>query len=128
MAKILVTGGLGFIGSHTVVELVNAGYEPVIVDDLSNSDPKIMDQLAKIIGYKPPFYKLDLCDEQGTRELAEKEPDGFEIIMTGFYKSRSKTVFKAALIESFKNVTRYFFYFDQRHVIYTGITCTNKQS
>ena len=45
--KILVTGGLGFIGSHTVVELVNSGYEPVIVDDLSNSDPKILDQLAK---------------------------------------------------------------------------------
>ena len=51
MAKILVTGGMGFIGSHTVVELVNSGYEPVIVDDLSNSDPKILDQLAKIIGF-----------------------------------------------------------------------------
>jgi len=74
MAKILVTGGLGFIGSHTVVELVNAGYEPVIVDDLSNSDIKILDQLAKIIGFKPVFYKLDLCDEQSVKLLAEKEP------------------------------------------------------
>ncbi|HEY2582502.1 MAG TPA: NAD-dependent epimerase/dehydratase family protein, partial [Mucilaginibacter sp.] len=57
MSKILVTGGLGFIGSHTVVELVSAGYEPVIVDDLSNSNPKILDQLSKIIGFKPAFHK-----------------------------------------------------------------------
>jgi UDP-glucose 4-epimerase len=53
--KILVTGGFGFIGSHTVVELVNAGYEPVIVDDLSNSDPKILDQLTKIIRLQAGF-------------------------------------------------------------------------
>ncbi|MDB5011307.1 MAG: galE, partial [Mucilaginibacter sp.] len=56
MEKILVTGGLGFIGSHTVVELINAGYEPVIIDDLSNSNPKILEQLTKIIGFKPTFY------------------------------------------------------------------------
>lgn len=92
MAKILVTGGLGFIGSHTVVELINAGYEPVIVDDLSNSDPKIMDQLAKIIGYKPPFYKLDLCDEQGTKELAVKEPDVAGIIHFAAFKAVGESV------------------------------------
>jgi UDP-glucose 4-epimerase len=72
--KILVTGGLGFIGSHTVVELVNAGYEPVIIDDLSNSSIKILDQLAKIIGYKPQFYKLDLCDEDAVKTLPNKSP------------------------------------------------------
>jgi UDP-glucose 4-epimerase len=92
MAKILVTGGLGFIGSHTVVELVNAGYEPVIVDDLSNSDPKIIDQLVKIIGYKPPFYKLDLCDEQGTKELAVKEPDIAGIIHFAAFKAVGESV------------------------------------
>ncbi|MDB5003236.1 MAG: galE [Mucilaginibacter sp.] len=92
MAKILVTGGLGFIGSHTVVELVNAGYEPIIVDDLSNSDPKIIDQLAKIIGYKPPFYKLDLCDEQGTKELAVKEPDITGIIHFAAFKAVGESV------------------------------------
>ena len=52
MSKILVTGGLGYIGSHTVVELINAGFEPVIVDDLSNSHPKILDQITKITGHK----------------------------------------------------------------------------
>ncbi|MBC7401298.1 MAG: UDP-glucose 4-epimerase GalE [Mucilaginibacter sp.] len=92
MAKILVTGGLGFIGSHTVVELINSGYEPIIVDDLSNSDPKIMDQLAKIIGYKPPFYKLDLCDEQGTKELAKKEPDIAGIIHFAAFKAVGESV------------------------------------
>ncbi|MES2377158.1 MAG: UDP-glucose 4-epimerase GalE [Bacteroidota bacterium] len=92
MAKILVTGGLGFIGSHTVVELINAGYEPVIVDDLSNSNPKIMDQLAKIVGYKPPFYKLDLCDEQGTKELAEKEPEIAGIIHFAAFKAVGESV------------------------------------
>lgn len=92
MAKILVTGGLGFIGSHTVVELVNSGYEPVIVDDLSNSDPKIVDQLAKIIGYKPAFYKLDLCDEKGVYELAEKEPDITGIIHFAASKAVGESV------------------------------------
>ncbi|TSJ44222.1 UDP-glucose 4-epimerase GalE [Mucilaginibacter corticis] len=92
MAKILVTGGLGFIGSHTVVELINSGYEPIIVDDLSNSDPKILDQLAKIIGYKPPFYKLDLCDEQGVAELAKKEADVAGIIHFAAFKAVGESV------------------------------------
>ncbi|HWZ16217.1 MAG TPA: UDP-glucose 4-epimerase GalE [Mucilaginibacter sp.] len=75
MSKILVTGGLGYIGSHTVVELVAAGYEPVIVDDLSNSNPKILDQLARIIGFKPKFYQFDLCDEKKTANFIATEPD-----------------------------------------------------
>ena len=92
MAKILVTGGLGFIGSHTVVELVNSGYEPVIIDNLSNSDPKILDQLARIIGYKPVFYKLDLCDEQAVKKLAHDEPDIAGIIHFAAYKAVGESV------------------------------------
>ncbi len=92
MARILVTGGLGFIGSHTVVELVNSGYEPVIVDDLSNSNPQIIDQLAKIIGYKPTFYKLDLCDEQGVKQLAVNEPDIAGIIHFAAFKAVGESV------------------------------------
>jgi UDP-glucose 4-epimerase len=92
--KILVTGGLGFIGSHTVVELVNAGYEPVIVDDLSNSDPKILDQIAKIIGYKPVFHKLDLCNEHSVKELAVNEPDIEGIIHFAAYKAVGESVQK----------------------------------
>src|SRR5882757_6264733 len=92
--KILVTGGLGFIGSHTVVELVNAGYEPVIVDDLSNSDPKILDQIARIIGYKPVFHKLDLSNEHSVKELAVREPDIDGIIHFAASKAVGESVQK----------------------------------
>jgi UDP-glucose 4-epimerase len=92
MAKILVTGGLGFIGSHTVVELVKAGYEPVIVDDLSNSNPKILDQLTKIIGFTPVFHKLDLCDEQGVKNLALIDPDIAGIIHFAASKAVGESV------------------------------------
>lgn len=92
MAKILVTGGLGFIGSHTVVELVNAGYEPIIVDDLSNSNPKILDQLTKIIGYTPPFYQLDLSVEQAVKDFAATEPDIAGIIHFAAFKAVGESV------------------------------------
>ncbi|RYF99080.1 MAG: SDR family NAD(P)-dependent oxidoreductase, partial [Chitinophagaceae bacterium] len=75
MAKILVTGGTGYIGSHTVVELFNAGYEVVAVDDFSNSDPKILDQIEKITGKKPVFQKLDLCNEQEVIAFANANQD-----------------------------------------------------
>ena len=73
MAKVLVTGGLGFIGSHTVVELVNAGYDPIIIDDLSNSNIAILNQIAKIIGFKPAFYQFDLCDATALNQFILKE-------------------------------------------------------
>lgn len=92
MSKILVTGGLGFIGSHTVVELVNAGYEPVIVDDLSNSQEAILDQLVKIIGYKPTFHKLDLSVEADVNTLAVAEPDLAGIIHFAAFKAVGESV------------------------------------
>lgn len=65
MAKqILVTGGLGFIGSHTVVELQNAGYDVVIIDDLSNTTINVLDQITEITGKKPLFEQLDLRVKQ----------------------------------------------------------------
>lgn len=60
MKKILVTGGLGFIGSHTVVELQNAGFEVLIIDDLSNSRIEVLDHITEITGIKPLFQQLDL--------------------------------------------------------------------
>jgi len=59
MRKILVTGGLGFIGSHTVVELQNEGFEVVIIDNLSNSSENMMDGIITITGKKPIFEKFD---------------------------------------------------------------------
>jgi UDP-glucose 4-epimerase len=90
--KILVTGGLGFIGSHTVVELVNAGYDPIIIDDLSNSNIKILDQLSKIIGFKPAFHQLDLCDEQAVKIFAKNEPDVAGIIHFAAFKAVGESV------------------------------------
>ncbi|TSD64135.1 UDP-glucose 4-epimerase GalE [Inquilinus sp. KBS0705] len=90
--KILVTGGLGFIGSHTVVELVNAGYEPIIVDDLSNSSIKILDQLARIIGYKPAFTQLDLSDEKAVFDFAASQPDVAGIIHFAAFKAVGESV------------------------------------
>jgi UDP-glucose 4-epimerase len=60
MKKILVTGGLGFIGSHTVVELQNEGFKVVIIDDLSNTSIGVLDKIAEITGTKPDFYQIDL--------------------------------------------------------------------
>ena len=70
---ILVTGGAGYIGSHTVVELQNAGYDVVVVDNLSNSSEKSLDRVAKITGKKVPFYKADLLDRQALEDIFEKE-------------------------------------------------------
>lgn len=69
MAKILVTGGLGYIGSHTVVELQQAGYEVLIADNLVNSDRGVQEQIAAITGGKPALEVLDLADERGVEEL-----------------------------------------------------------
>lgn len=92
MSKILVTGGLGFIGSHTVVELVNAGYEPIIVDDLSNSNIKILDQLTTILGFRPVFHQLDLCDEAAVQTLATAVPDLSGIIHFAAFKAVGESV------------------------------------
>ena len=61
--KILVTGGLGYIGSHTAIELINKGYNVIIVDNLVNSNIKVLDNIEKITGKRPEFYKIDLRNE-----------------------------------------------------------------
>ena len=71
--KILVTGGAGFIGSHTVVELQNAGYDVVVVDNLSNSSEKSLERVEKITGKKVPFYKADILDREALNEIFDKE-------------------------------------------------------
>ncbi|MCR4895680.1 MAG: UDP-glucose 4-epimerase GalE [Lachnospiraceae bacterium] len=76
MSKILVTGGAGFIGSHTVVELQNAGYDVTVVDNLSNSSEKSLERVAAITGKKAPFHKVDICDREGLEAVfAAEHPD-----------------------------------------------------
>src|SRR6056297_3405720 len=62
--NILVTGGAGFIGSHTCVELINNGFKVIIVDNFSNSNPKVLDQIKKITTKDFIFYEIDLCDKE----------------------------------------------------------------
>ena len=69
MSTVLVTGGTGFIGSHTVVELENAGLDVVIVDDLSNSNEKVLDGIEKITGKRPVFYKADCNDSAAMKRI-----------------------------------------------------------
>ena len=72
--KILVTGGTGFIGSHTTVELQNAGYEVVIIDNLSNSNIEVLDGIEKITGTRPAFVKGDCTDIDMLRKLFDEHP------------------------------------------------------
>ena len=71
--SILVTGGVGFIGSHTVVELQNSGYDVVVLDNLCNANPKVLDRIEAITGRKVPFYKADIRDREALNEIFEKE-------------------------------------------------------
>ncbi len=76
MSKVLVTGGLGYIGSHTVVQLIDQSDEVIIVDNLSNSKPDVLERITKITGTKPDFYKADLCNKQALSEIfSDHRPD-----------------------------------------------------
>jgi UDP-glucose 4-epimerase len=62
--SVLLTGGAGFIGSHTAVEMISAGYDVIIADDLSNASPKVLDRIETIAGVRPKFYEIDVADAQ----------------------------------------------------------------
>ena len=90
--KILVAGGTGYIGSHTSVELINAGYEVVIIDDLSNSNIEVLDGIEKITGVRPAFVQLDLKDKEGTRKALEAHTGINGIILFAASKAVGESV------------------------------------
>lgn len=92
MSKILVTGGTGYIGSHTVVELHNAGYEVIIVDDLSNSQIEILDQLETITGKRFEFEKIDLQDPAAVEQFAKAHTEIGGIIHFAAFKAVGESV------------------------------------
>ncbi|MEQ9374148.1 MAG: UDP-glucose 4-epimerase GalE [Imperialibacter sp.] len=73
--QILVTGGLGYIGSHTVVELINAGFEPIIIDNLSNSEVKVLDAIEKITGKRCLFHQVEMCNYNELESIFIKYPE-----------------------------------------------------
>jgi UDP-glucose 4-epimerase len=72
--KILVTGGTGYIGSHTVVELINAGYDVIIIDNLSNSSINVLDRIEKITGKRPAFFKTEMCNYDELEQIFVNNP------------------------------------------------------
>ncbi len=90
--KVLVTGGLGFIGSHTVVELQNVGFEPVIIDNLSNSSPEVLDRIANITGKKPLFEQMDLRDKTAVQHFFKKYHDVTGVIHFAASKAVGESV------------------------------------
>lgn len=72
---ILITGGAGFIGSHTAVEFLNAGYDVVIADNYVNSSPKVLDRIREITGKEFRAYEVDLCDKEALRRVFVENPD-----------------------------------------------------
>lgn len=116
MNKILVTGGTGYIGSHTSVELINAGFEIVIIDNLSNSSIEVLDGIKKITGIKPEFHKIDLADKQKTNDFFNSVKDIDAIIHFAAYKAVGESVEKplmyyenniVSLINILNNIQKY---------------------
>ena len=95
--KILVTGGTGYIGSHTVVELQQAGYEVVIIDNLSNSNREVLDGIEKITGIRPAFVEGDCTDIDSLRKLFTDFPDIKGIINFAASKAVGESVQKPLL-------------------------------
>ncbi|HFU4203485.1 TPA: UDP-glucose 4-epimerase GalE [Streptococcus suis] len=94
--SILVTGGAGYIGSHTVVELLKLGKEVVIVDNLSNSSILVLDRIEEITGKRPGFYQLDVADKVALRKVFEQETIESAIHFAG-YKAVGESVAKPVM-------------------------------
>lgn len=100
MSKILVTGGTGYIGSHTVVELIEAGYEVLIIDNLSNSSPDVLNRIEQITGKRPAFIKTEMCNYEELEQVFTANPDIDAVIHF------------AAILQVFESVTEPVKYFE----------------
>lgn len=90
--KILVTGGTGYIGSHTVVALQQAGFEVVIIDNLSNSEADVVERIAQITGIKPKFWQVDMTSPDAVARVFEAEKNLFAAIHFAAYKAVGESV------------------------------------
>ncbi len=128
MKKILVTGGTGFIGSHTTVELQAAGYEVVIIDNLSNSNADVVDGIEKISGVRPAFEKVDCCDLPALEGVFQKYPGIEGIIHFAASKAVGESVEKPLMyyennIVSLINLLKLMPKYNVRGIIFSS-SCT----
>ena len=101
MSKILVTGGCGYIGSHTIVDLLDHGFEVVSIDNLSNADESVLDGIAAITGKQVKNYAIDLCWEDAVEQVFKEHPDIEGIIHFAAFKAVGESVNHP--VEYFKN-------------------------
>lgn len=125
---ILVTGGTGFIGSHTSVELIQAGYDVVIVDNLSNSKVEVLDGIEQITGVRPAFEQVDLRDAEATENVFKKYPSISGIIHFAASKAVGESVEKPLLyyrnnIVSLVNLLECMPKYDVKGIIFSS-SCT----
>ncbi|MGM9644257.1 MAG: UDP-glucose 4-epimerase GalE [Eubacteriales bacterium] len=92
--SVLITGGAGFIGSHTAVEFLNAGYDIVIMDNFSNSKPVVLDRIREITGRDFKFYKADLLDSASMDKIFDENPDIDSVIHFAGFKAVGESVSK----------------------------------
>ena len=92
--KVLVTGGAGYIGSHTVVELLNNNMEVVVIDDFSNSKPEVLDNIKKITGKDFKFYQVNYLDRENLEKVFEENPDIDSVINFAGFKAVGESVKK----------------------------------
>ena len=121
---VLVTGGAGYIGSHTVVELLNAGYEVLIADNLYNSKEAVLDRIETITGKRPAFRKVDVCDKEAMRKLFQENDFGAIIHFAGL-KAVGESVAKP--VEYYRNnldatltLLECMKEFDVRHIVFSS--------
>src|SRR6218665_2826603 len=101
MSKILVTGGCGYIGAHTIVDLINHGFDVISVDDLSRGNLRLLNGVERITGKTIKNYKVDLCKTADTEAIFNENPDITGIIHFAAYKSVPESVINPTLY--FKN-------------------------
>ena len=90
--KVVVTGGAGYIGSHTTVELLQKGYDVVVIDNLSNSSLSVLERIKEITGRSPSFFQFDLCDEEKVLNFFESEKNIDAIIHFAAFKAVGESV------------------------------------
>ncbi len=126
--KVLVTGGTGYIGSHTVVELQQAGFDAVIIDNLSNSAADVVDRIARITGKRPYFEQVDCCDRESVAHVFDKYPDITSVIHFAASKAVGESVEKPMLyyrnnLVSLLNIVEEMTIHNAFHIVFSS-SCT----
>jgi UDP-glucose 4-epimerase len=125
MKKILVTGGCGYIGSHTIVDLIDNGFDVISVDNLSNADPSVLEGIEAITGKRVRNYDVDLCDASETRRIFLENKDIKGVIHFAALKSVGESVEKPLLyyhnnINSLNNILMCAEEFGVNHIIFSS--------